>query len=117
MVFSHVNRFCAIVPPRWFYVLHSFQASLKIVSQKSGGFTHTNFPSSNQAKESEKTKQFRWMDKMESQLIECLAAYKSRMEYQNKDFDAERPVQYKEIRREIGKRYDDVFRPVCLPYI
>ena len=57
------------------------------------------------------------MDKMVSQLIECLAAYKFRMEYQNKDFDAERPVQYKEIRREIEKLYDDVFGPVCLLYI
>ena len=57
------------------------------------------------------------MDKMVSQLIECLAAYEFRMEYQNKDFDAERPVQYKEIRREIEKLYDDVFGPVCLLYI
>ena len=33
---------------------------------------------------------------MVSQLIECLAAYKSKMEYQNKDFDVDRLVQYKE---------------------
>ena len=38
------------------------------------------------------------------------------MEYQNKDFDADRPVQYNEIRREMAKLYDDVFGPVCLPY-
>ena len=57
------------------------------------------------------------MDKMVSQLTECLAAYKFRMEYQNKDFDAERPVQHKEIRREIEKLYDDVFGPVYLLYI
>ena len=53
---------------------------------------------------------------MVSELIECLAAYKSRMEYQNKDFDADRPAQYKEIRREMAKPYDNVFEPVCLPY-
>ena len=50
------------------------------------------------------------------QLIECLAAYKSKMEYQNKDFGADRPVQYRKIRREMAKLYDDVFGPVCLPY-
>ena len=38
------------------------------------------------------------------------------MEYQNKGFDADRPVQYKEIRRQMAKLYDDVFGPVCLPY-
>ena len=46
------------------------------------------------------------MDKMVSQLTEWLAAYKSKMEYYNKDFDADRPVQYKEIRREMAKVYD-----------
>ena len=54
--------------------------------------TYTNSCSSNQAKKNLKNKQFRWTDKMVSQLIECLAAYKSKMEYQNKDFDANRPV-------------------------
>ena len=54
---------------------------------------------------------------MVSQLIECLAAYKSKKEYRNKDFDAVWPVKYKQIRREMVKRlYDDVFGPVCLPY-
>ena len=53
---------------------------------------------------------------MVSQIIECLTAYKSRMEHQNKDFDAGRPVQYKEMRKEMAKVYDDVFGPVCLPY-
>ena len=50
------------------------------------------------------------MDRQDGiQLIECLAAYKSKMEYQNKDFDTDRPVQYKEIRREMAKLYDKVF--------
>ena len=49
---------------------------------------------------------------MVSQLIKCLAAYKSKMEYHKKDFDVERPVQYKEIKREMAKLY--VFGPVCL---
>ena len=51
---------------------------------------------------------------MVSQLTECLTAYKSKLEYQNKDFDAGRPVQYKEMRREMPPKVsDDVFEPVC----
>ena len=53
---------------------------------------------------------------MVSQLTECLAAYKSRIEYQNNDFDVDRLVQHKEIRREMAKLYDDIFEPVCLSY-
>ena len=37
-----------------------------------------------------------------------------KMEYQNKDFDGDRPVQYKEIRIEMANLYD-VFGPVSLP--
>ena len=36
------------------------------------------------------------------------------MEYQNKDFDTNRTVQYKEMRRGMGK-HDDVFGPAWLP--
>ena len=49
------------------------------------------------------------------QIIEHLTAYKSKMEYQNKDFDAGRPAQYKEMRKEMPKVYDDVIELVCLP--
>ena len=45
-------------------------------------------------------------------LFECLAAYKFKMEYQNKDIDADKSVQHKEIRREMAKLYDDAFGPV-----
>ena len=53
---------------------------------------------------------------MVSQLIECLVAYKSKKEYQNKDSDAERAVQYKETRRKMGKLDYDVFGTLCLLY-
>ena len=36
------------------------------------------------------------------------------MEYQNKDFDTNGPVQYKEMRRGMGK-HDDVSGPAWLP--
>ena len=38
------------------------------------------------------------------------------MEYQNQGFDADMPVQYKEIRKEMAKLYNDVFGPNYLPY-
>ena len=53
---------------------------------------------------------------MVSQLIECLVAYKSKKEYQNKDSDAKRAVQYKETRRKMGKLDYDVFGTLCLLY-
>ena len=40
---------------------------------------------------------------MVSQIIECLTAYKFKMEYQNKGFDVGRPAQYKEMRKEMPK--------------
>ena len=49
---------------------------------------------------------------MVSQFTECLTAYKSKLEYRNKDFDVGRSVQYKEIRK-MPKVYDHVFEPVC----
>lgn len=56
--------------------------------------TCSKFRSKNQAKENQKNKINKQInqrtEKMVSQLIECLAAYNSKMEYQNKDFDAHR---------------------------
>ena len=61
------------------------------------------------------SKKPRWSDRMVSQLTECLTAYKSKLEYQNKDLDAGRPVQYKEMRREMPpKVYDDVFEQFAI---
>ena len=51
--------------------------------------------------------------KMVSWLIECLTAYKSQMEYRNKDFNAERPAKYKEMKSEIAELYGNVFVSVC----
>ena len=96
---SQVNRFWVVVPPGRLDVLHSLQASLKVVSQKNGGLYIHKLLFLEPSEKNQQNKQFRWTDKMVSQLIECLAAYKSRMEYQNKDFNADKPVQYKEIRR------------------
>ena len=39
-------------------------------------------------------------------LINCLTAYKSKMEYQAIDFDGDRAAQYKELRKEMAKLYE-----------
>ena len=44
---------------------------------------------------------FRWNMEMIEQLVKFLQAYKSKMEYQNLDFDGDRPAQYKELRIQI----------------
>lgn len=65
-----------------------------------------------------KKRAFRWNSEMIHNLITCLTAYKSRMEYQAIDFDADRPAQYKELRKEMAKLYEvediSLFGPVSL---
>ena len=39
-------------------------------------------------------------------LINCLTAYKSKMEYQAIDFDGDRAAQHKELRKEMAKLYE-----------
>ena len=56
---------------------------------------------------SEKRKQFRWTTEMVGDLIQCLKGYKAKMEFQGLDFDGDRPVQYKEVRKEMAKIYDE----------
>ena len=52
---------------------------------------------------------------MVSQIIEFLTVNESKMEFQNKDFDKDRSVQYKETTRELTK-HDDLSGPAWLPY-
>ena len=44
---------------------------------------------------------------MVGNLIECLKDYKVRMEFKGLDFDGDRPVQYKEVRKEMAKMYEE----------
>ena len=53
-----------------------------------------------------KKKAFRWSSEMIQSLINCLTAYKSKMEYQAVDFDGDRAAQYKELRKDIAKLYE-----------
>ena len=68
-------------------------------------------------KQKKQTKQyFRWSPGMIENLINCLSSYKSLMEYKSLDFDADKPAQYKHLRREMAKLYADedesLFGPV-----
>ena len=68
-------------------------------------------------REKTKTKQFRWDAEMVENLIECLQAYKSEMEFKNVDFDSDRPAQYSWLRQKMTKLYEEVtslFGPVSL---
>ena len=49
---------------------------------------------------------FRWSSEMIQNLINCLTAYKAKMEYQAIDFDGDRAAQYKELRTEMAKLYE-----------
>ena len=70
-----------------------------------------------QKKQKKETKHyFRWSPGMIENLIDCLSSYKSIMEYRSLDFDADKPAQYKHLRKEMAKLYADedesLFGPV-----
>ena len=72
-------------------------------------------PSAKKRKEGEKKKCFRWTDEMHTSLIEALKDYKVSCEYNNVDFDADKTLQYKTLRKEMAKRFntkDSPFGPV-----
>ena len=57
-------------------------------------------------------KKFRWTEEMISGLISCLSDYKTKMEYQALDLDTDRNSQYKSIRSEMAKKFEeDLFGP------
>ena len=72
-------------------------------------------PSAKKRKEDEKKKCFWWTDQMHESLIEVLKDYKVSCEYNNIDFDADKTLQYKTLRKEMAKRFntaDSPFGPV-----
>ncbi len=66
-----------------------------------------SLPKAKKRKEEGKKKVFRWTDEMHASLIEFLAGYKVRCEYNNVDFDADKTAQYKALRVEMAKRYNE----------
>ena len=54
-----------------------------------------------------KKKNFRWTMGMIEDLINCLADYKAKMDYQGLDYDGDRPQQKKDVRMEMAKKYEN----------
>ena len=54
--------------------------------------------SNKRAKVNEKKQGFRWKPDMIDNLINCLHQYKAGMSYKSLGFDADKPIQYKELR-------------------
>ena len=52
-----------------------------------------------------KGNQFRWDSEIAENLITCLQSSKSQMEYENVDFDGDRPAQNLWLRQEMSKLY------------
>ena len=50
---------------------------------------------------------FRWRPEMIENLICCLHQYKTAMAYKNLDFDADKPIQYKELRLKMAALFED----------
>eukprot|EP00794_Sanderia_malayensis_P011557 gene11557-12747_t len=50
---------------------------------------------------------FRWKPEMIEQLITCLHQYKTAMSYKNLDFDADKPIQYKELRLKMATLFEN----------
>ena len=61
---------------------------------------------------------FKWSDKLVNDLLNALSNFKSTMEFKSKDFNADKPRQYEEVRKEIVRIDSDnekYFGPVDLP--
>ena len=52
-------------------------------------------------------KYFRWEIEMVENLISSITECKTRMEYKNLDFDADKPAQYKELRILMAEIYEE----------
>ena len=61
---------------------------------------------------------FKWSDKLVNDLLNTLSNFKSTVEFKSKDFNADKPRQYEEVRKEIVRIDSDnekCFGPVDLP--
>ena len=67
--------------------------------------------------ESTSKRRFRWNDDKVNNLIQCLANYKSHMEFNSSDYNADKVKQYEAVRVLLAEIYADVpslFGPPCL---
>ena len=50
----------------------------------------------------------RWLDDFVKDLLKALSNFKSVMEFQNKDFNANKPCQYEEVRKENCENFSSI---------
>lgn len=55
---------------------------------------------------------FKWTETMVSKLIKAIREYKTKMEYKNLDFSADKVKLYEALRVEMAKEYSDFFGPM-----
>ena len=66
----------------------------------------------------ENANKFKWTDELVEDLLKCLGQYKTTMEFKGKDFNADKPRQYEEVRGLIvmmKENYTTLFGPVDIP--
>ena len=68
-------------------------------------------PKQSGKKDKKTRKNFRWEEELIGNLISCLLDYKINMSFQCKDFDADKPKLYTEIRNSLAKLHPEVFGP------
>ena len=102
---SHVNTFEWASPARWDEIT-LFAHAYTVKTTMAG-------------KTSPQNGNFRWSAEMVKDLICTLKSYKCRLDYRGIDFDADRPLQYRELRKEMAKLCEenrDVFGPYGILY-
>ena len=74
---------------------------------RSNKTAHARSPRADVSNKKQTKQYFRWLPEMIENLINCLSSYKSVMEYRSLNFDADKPAQYKYLRKEREKLYAD----------
>ena len=76
----------------------------------------TAFVDKTSAKKTRGKRERKAISEMAENFISCLQSFKSQMEYENVDFDGDRPAQYSWLRQEMSKLYEventSLFGPV-----
>ena len=68
----------------------------------------------------ENANKFKWTDELVEDLLKCLGQYQTTTEFKGKNFNAEKPRQYEEVRGlmvKMNESYTTLFGPADIPNI
>ena len=68
----------------------------------------------------ENANKFKWTDELVEDLLKCLGQYQTTIEFKGKDFNADKPRQYEEVRGlmvKMNESYTTLFGPADIPNI